>query len=209
MHLLGDSWTHKLARVCVLPLVNTPVTPNHLTAVRLVTGVAACGLFATGDRALELWGTVLWLISAFLDRADGELARVGGKMTKGGKAFDQASDIAIDTLFFLGIGIGLRDGIVGGWSILLGLIAGVAVLVADVLTDRMDDQMAEGDRTFPGFAGFDVDDVFYLFAPVIWLSWHPYLLIGASVGAPAWALYTWYLARRAKRQRAAGPTGAQ
>ena len=40
--MVGDSWTHKMARICILPLVNTPVTPNHLTTVRLITGIAAC-----------------------------------------------------------------------------------------------------------------------------------------------------------------------
>ena len=40
--MVGDSWTHKIARVCILPLVNTPVTPNHLTTLRLASGIAAC-----------------------------------------------------------------------------------------------------------------------------------------------------------------------
>ena len=72
--MVGDSWTHKLARLCILPLVRTSVTPNHLTGVRLLTGIIACGLFATGSRELEIWGGWMWLLSAFLDRADGRIA---------------------------------------------------------------------------------------------------------------------------------------
>ena len=45
---------------------------------------------------------------------------------------------------------------------------------------------------YAGFAGFDFDDVLYLFAPVVWLGLHYPFLIGASVGAPAFALLTWY-----------------
>ena len=52
--MVGDSWTHKAARLCILPLVHTPVTPNHLTTVRLVSGIVACGLIASGSRELDL-----------------------------------------------------------------------------------------------------------------------------------------------------------
>ena len=78
--MVGDSWTHKMARVCILPLVNTPVTPNHLTTVRLITGIAACACFAVGDRQWDIWGGWLWLFSAFMDRADGEYWRSGGSV---------------------------------------------------------------------------------------------------------------------------------
>jgi len=77
--MVGDSCTHKLARICILPLVNTPITPNYLTTLRLITGVTACGLFAIGFREWNRYGGLMWLLSGFLDRADGELARVSGK----------------------------------------------------------------------------------------------------------------------------------
>ena len=35
------TWVHLAARVCVRPLVSTVVTPNHITTVRLVAGLAA------------------------------------------------------------------------------------------------------------------------------------------------------------------------
>jgi len=74
----GCSVTHRLARVFVRPLVGGPVTANHLTTLRLLTGVAACIAFACGGRGGEIWGGALWVLSAFLDRADGELARLAG-----------------------------------------------------------------------------------------------------------------------------------
>ena len=73
----GTSWTHLLARPLVRPLIGTWVRPNHLTTLRLLTGVAACVAVAWGSRAGLWWGGGLWLVSAFLDRADGELARMG------------------------------------------------------------------------------------------------------------------------------------
>ena len=43
--MTGDSWTHKLANPLVRRLIGTGVTPNHLTTLRLITGLIACGLF--------------------------------------------------------------------------------------------------------------------------------------------------------------------
>ncbi len=191
--MVGDSWTHKIARVCILPLVNTPVTPNHLTVLRLITGLAACGLLAIGSSDGNLWGGVLWLISAFLDRADGELARVSGKTSEWGHKFDYFCDVTVTALFFLGIGIGLRESSLGLWSIVMGISASAGVVAAEILAEIIDQaQKDTGEKAYSGFAGFDFDDVLYLFAPVVWLNLHLPFLVGASVGAPIFALITWY-----------------
>ncbi len=205
--MIGDSWTHKLARWCVLPLLDTPVTPNHLTVVRLISGLAACAMFAAGERSWEIWGAWVWLFSAFMDRADGELARVGGQCTEWGSRFDRFTDTAIDSLFFLAIGIGLRDGDFGWWAILMGVLASAGVLIGEIWGDLIYEQDAEtAERVFPRIAGFDFDDVFYLFAPVVWLGWHPWLLLGGSFGAPAWAIYVWVRLRLSRRAAESDPT---
>ena len=195
--MVGDSWTHRLARLLVRPLVGTRVTPNHLTTLRLLTGLGACAALAAGDRGLEIWGGWLWLASAFLDRADGELARLSGSSSAWGHRYDFVCDIAVTALFFVGVGVGWREGAIGAWSIVLGLTAGAGVLAAELLAERIDQANAEtGEKAYPGFAGFDFDDVLYLFAPVVWLGWHQEFLAGASVGAPAFALLTWHRYRR-------------
>ncbi len=194
----GDSWTHKIARVCILPLVNTPITPNHLTTLRLITGVAACGLFAIGTTEWNLYGGILWILSAFLDRADGELARVSGKISPWGHKYDYFSDVFVTALFFIGIGIGLRNTIfwnveLGLWTIVMGICATAGVITAEILAEKIDRARKDtGEKAYAGFAGFDFDDVLYLFAPVVWLNLHQPFLIGASVGAPVFALLTWY-----------------
>jgi len=185
--MVGDSWTHKIARVCILPLVNSPITPNHLTTIRLITGVAACGLFAIGTTEWNLYGGCLWILSAFMDRADGELARVSGKTSPWGHK---------------GIGIGLRDSTLlninlGLWTIVMGVTASAGVIAAEILAEIIDQSQKDtGDKAYAGFAGFDFDDVLYLFAPVVWLNLHLPFLIGASVGAPIFALLTWYQCKR-------------
>ncbi len=46
------------------------------------------------------------------------------------------------------------------------------------------------DKAFPGLWGFEFDDVLYLFAPIVWLGCQMPLVVGASVGTPAFALLT-------------------
>ena len=192
----GDSWTHKIAHICILPLVNTAVTPNHITTLRLITGLASCAALAIGTQQWNLWGGVLWLLSAFLDRADGELARHSGKSSPWGHKYDYFCDITITALFFVGIGIGLRGSVLGYWAIVMGVFAAAGVIVAQMLAEIIDEANKDaGEKAYPGFAGFDFDDILYLFAPVVWLNLHLPFVIGASVGAPAFALLTWYRLR--------------
>ena len=192
-----NSWTHKLARLAIRPLLGTRVTPNHLTTARLLTGIAACLLFALGTRGGEIWGGLMWVISAFLDRADGELARIGDMRSARGHAYDYASDVVCNGLVFVAFGIGLRDGPVGWWSIAMGIIAGVTVVAASLWSEKLERRLENGSKAYEGAGGFDFDDVLYVFGPVAWLDWLWPLLIGASIGGPVFALITLVRLRQA------------
>jgi len=190
--ILGRTWSHRLALIFVRPLVNTPITPNHLTTIRLITGLAACICFAVGDRELAIWGGWIWTLSTFLDRADGELARVSGKTSPWGHRYDMICDSAITSLFFVAGGVGLRDTDFGVWAIVMGVIGGLSVLMAEFFAEQIDKRNDDPTNSaYPGIAGFDFDDVLYLFAGVVWLDWMAPFVVGASVGAPAFALLTW------------------
>ena len=104
---------HAVARWCILPLLKTPVAPNHLTTLRLLTGLAAAGAFAVGDYFWICWGGVLFVISAVLDRADGELARLSGRISPGGHWYDLSCDMLVNMVVFVGIGFGLSDRVGG------------------------------------------------------------------------------------------------
>ena len=75
----------------------------------------------------------------------------------------------------------------------MGISASAGVVAAEILAEIIDQaQKDTGEKAYSGFAGFDFDDVLYLFAPVVWLNLHLPFLVGASVGAPIFALITWY-----------------
>ncbi len=181
----GESWTHLMARPLVRPMIGTWIRPNHLTTLRLVSGLAACGLLADGSRNGFVWGGALWLVSAFLDRADGELARLGKLMSPGGHAYDYYTDTLVNALFFAAIGVGLRHSWLGVWSVPLGLVAAASMILCGVLSERLEKLSPPDTRAYSGRWGFDPDDALYLMAPLAWLGWLAPVLVGAAVGATA------------------------
>jgi phosphatidylglycerophosphate synthase len=176
--------THWIARICVKPLVGSPITPNQITTVRFLMGLTACAAFAVGEHSWNIWGGLLWVLSAFLDRADGELARISGLASKWGQVYDTTCDVVVDTLFFIAIGIGLRDSFLGPWSIVMGVVAGLSVLIITYLLWATEEQPDSDKKVFPKIGCFDIDDVYYLFGPVAWFNLLLPFLIGASIGAP-------------------------
>lgn len=188
---MKNNWTHKISRQLVMPLLNTPVKPDHITIVRLFTGIIACVMFASGIRYWEVIGGFIWILSTLLDCADGELARLRNQCSEWGHKFDYFSDTTVTALFFIGIGIGARDAIPELVAVILGFVAAQSVVVAIVLAERID-QLKEkvGEKAYPGIAGFNFDDILFLFALIIWLDWQLYFLISASIGAPLFALLT-------------------
>jgi phosphatidylglycerophosphate synthase len=188
--VIGTSWTHLLARFFVRPLVGTWVRPNHLTTLRLLAGAAACVLLARGTTSGRAWGGAVWLFSAFLDRADGELARIGNMMSRGGHTYDYYADTAVNAGFFIAIGIGLRHSWIGQWSLVLGLLTGLSMFLCSVFAEWLELRSPPGTRAYSGKWGFDPDDALYLMGPLAWLGWLGPVLIGASVGATAMMLIT-------------------
>ena len=197
------SWTHRLARCFVRPLVHTAINPNHLTTLRFLIGLLACVAFGYGTRAGEIWGGVWWVVSAFLDRADGELARLSGKISPAGHTYDYVTDVILDALLFLAIGVGQRHSDLGMWAILLGLIAAVSIVTSSVCGEWLDKFDVSGRKSYSGVAGFDVDDALYLIGPFAWLSWLEFVVIGAAICAPVFALLMWRRLSRASRTSAA------
>ncbi len=186
----GGSWTHLAARPLVRPMIGTWIRPNHLTALRLLSGLAACGCFAIGSRQADGWGGGLWLVSAFLDRADGELARMGNLGSKAGHTFDYWVDNFINALFFIAAGLGLRHSWLGGWAIALGLLAGVSLFLCGIFSEWLEQRSPPDTRAYSGKWGFDPDDALYLMGPFAWLGWLAPIVVGAAVGATAMMVLT-------------------
>lgn len=199
--MIGNSWTHRLARPLVRQLVGTGITPNHITTARLVTGLMAAVALFPGTPDWTWWAGWLWLLSAFLDRADGELARVGNMASAEGQAWDYQVDIIVNPCFFVGIGVGLRHSFLGLYAIPLGIIAGGSVFLGAYWSKALERRQGGESKAYGGAFGFDLDDLLYLLAPMAWLGWTMPILIGTAIGGTMMALLTlWRLRRLSGRQ---------
>jgi archaetidylinositol phosphate synthase len=188
--------SYHLARPLVKPLVGTGVTPNHLTTLRLLTGLAACAMLMPGVPHWTWWAGWAWLLTVFLDCADGELARVGNMATEAGRIYDYTVDNVVNSAFFVAIGIGLRGSSLGYWTIVLGLVAGVSVFLSSFWSEAIERRQDNGKKAYAGALGFDLEELLYLMAPLAWLDWLLPVLVGAAIGASGMMLLTGWRLRR-------------
>src|SRR4051812_14887514 len=81
-------------------------TPNQITTVSLLIGVAAAIAFATGARAGLIAGAVLLQVSFTTDCVDGQLARYTRRFSKLGAWLDSVFDRTKEYAVFAGLAIG-------------------------------------------------------------------------------------------------------
>ena len=87
-------------------LLKYPVTPNQITVVSLVLGLAGAALFLLGNWYAGIAGGVLLVLCYTLDNCDGEIARIKGLSSEFGARLDDIVDSVVDTLFFVALGYG-------------------------------------------------------------------------------------------------------
>ncbi len=182
--------------LAVRPLLKTPVTPNQLTTLRLAAGIGAALLFGLGDQRQIYWGCGLFVLSMLLDRADGILARLGGRTSAWGHRYDLLADSLSNALAFLGIGVGLRGGDLGLWSVPMGLAAGLSVTAILWLVMRAEERDGARAAEISGKGGFDPDDAMLFVPAAMALGWGQGLLIAASIMAPLFAAFFFWKFRR-------------
>jgi phosphatidylglycerophosphate synthase len=179
----------------VTPLADTRITPNHLTTLRLIVGIACAWAFAQGGYAMANVGAVLLVLSNFIDHTDGELARISGKTSRLGHFYDLASDALVTVLLFGGIGLGVAAVTPIQYAVplplsasALGWIAGVAVALIFFLRMRIEARVGKAGTTQARLGGFETEDVLYLMPLVTLFDGTRGFLIAAAIGAPLFAL---------------------
>ena len=127
----------RIAGALVLLLRRTPVTPNMITMLSMVTGVGGGVLLALG----KLPGAATCILGAIvLDCADGQLARANGRGTELGRILDGVADYVVGAavhvgmlLHFLRFPIGFID---SPWkAVVVTLVSAIGMLFHSVLLD--------------------------------------------------------------------------
>jgi phosphatidylglycerophosphate synthase len=206
-------WDARLARRLVAPLIHSWVTPNHLTTLRLLVGLAAAAAFIPGSYGWSNLAALLLILSNFLDHTDGELARMSGKTSRIGHLYDLASDAAVTILLFIAIGVGVAakpGSDLGLPPAILGLTAGTAIALIFYLRMRIEGLLGKAGTQQASFGGFETEDVLYLLPLATLSNALVPMLLAAAICAPlyaVWVVIDYQRVLRRDRRMATGVAG--
>ena len=85
-------------------------TPNAISVVSMLIGIAAAGCFATGSRPGMVIGALLAYLAFAADCVDGQLARYTRQFSKLGAWLDSVLDRAKEYVIFAGLALGASRG---------------------------------------------------------------------------------------------------
>lgn len=193
------SWDSRIAHYLILPLRETPVTPNHLTSLGLISGIVGGIFFSCGTPACVNWAALLFIISSLMDHCDGELARMTGKSTQFGLYYDHLASAANFIAFFVGAGVGLRHGNLGHFSLILGIIAATMMIIIFALRMVREYKYGKESITQLNYGGFEIEDYFYLVGPFTWLGLLLPFFALTSIGLTFYVLWELWLSLRRAR----------
>ena len=119
-----------LAHLVVLALLPLRVPPPVVVAASGVAGLAGAVELARGHLVVA---ALLVQLKTILDNADGQLARLSGRMTAFGRYLDSEVDMLVDAALFAGLGW-----YTGQWlAALVGLVALTTVLSVNYNVERL------------------------------------------------------------------------
>jgi phosphatidylglycerophosphate synthase len=104
-------------------IVELPITPNMVSALTFLIGVAGSAYATRGGYVPMLVGAVLFQWNSILDGVDGELARVRFQGSKLGEWIDTVSDDLTNVIFYAAVGWGAHRMSVPAWLPWLGAVA--------------------------------------------------------------------------------------
>ena len=190
----------RIAKFAARGLARLPVTPNMVTGASILVGALAAGLFAQGG-AVAYWGAGVFVVVVWMDHVDGELARQTGMTSEFGHYFDHAAAMLNYVMMFVGAGFGLDEGNFGISGLLLGIGAGIGVAAIMSVRVYAEERISRSFVKQTVCAGFEIEDVLYIVAPITWFGGLDYFILLAGIGAPLFLLYVIWHCRREMRHQ--------
>ncbi|MGH7860572.1 MAG: CDP-alcohol phosphatidyltransferase family protein [Candidatus Binatia bacterium] len=112
-------------------LVHTSATPNQITILGTLVGLASAALLADGAHRLAVLGAIVFQLAAVIDCVDGEVARIQLKESAFGRWLDLSLDQVTHVAIFAAIAVhSFRRGLDGGTAIVLGASAVLGALLS-------------------------------------------------------------------------------
>ncbi|HWL82431.1 MAG TPA: CDP-alcohol phosphatidyltransferase family protein [Roseomonas sp.] len=189
---------HLIVRPAVRRIAPSGVTPNQITSLRLVTGLAAALAFAAAPPWPAIGG-VIFLLSMLLDRADGELARQTGQSSPDGHVYDLLADCTSNAIAFLGLGVGLVAAL-GAWGPFLGALAGLGIGTLFWQLHVLKLGEVQGWNLAPGIL-VDPDDLMVFVPILLWIGATVPMLFAAAIITPVLAILLGLSGRKARARQ--------
>ena len=152
--------TRRVSRQLTRIFVQTSMTPNQITGLSLALGLLAAWLFYFGNYTASLIGAGIFLLSAWVDCTDGEVARLKFQESKFGSILDIFSDNIVHFAVFYCIGMGLYFSTGNSIYKILGILAvlgsavSFALMCSEVVKGKS--QASEGKKTKENSNGVDL-----------------------------------------------------
>jgi phosphatidylglycerophosphate synthase len=112
------------AGIIVWALYYTPITPNQVTIISILSGIAAALFYLRGTSNAFIVAGMLISLKDILDSADGQLARAKQQQSRAGRFLDSIGDFVVDAAVFGSIGWTLFK-LNNDWMILLLALLGL------------------------------------------------------------------------------------
>ncbi len=110
-------------------LINTPLTPNHVTLIGLVFGIIAGVFYYYGGHLNYALGAFFFFVASIMDCTDGPLARLRKSESEFGRYFEGIVDYLVGGAVFLGFFLNIYNQ--GNTENTLGLC--IAVMVSIII----------------------------------------------------------------------------
>ena len=102
--LINTYLLRPIAGIIVWALYYTPITPNQVTFVSILSGIAAALFYLKGTASAFVIAGLLITLKDILDSADGQLARAKQLQSRTGRFLDSIGDFIVDAAVFGCIG---------------------------------------------------------------------------------------------------------
>ncbi|WP_327043913.1 CDP-alcohol phosphatidyltransferase family protein [Microbispora sp. NBC_01189] len=136
-HWAGLLYMRRLSIYATWLLAKTPVTPNQVTGLMILCGVAAGAVLALPGLWAALAAALLIQVYLLLDCSDGELARWTGRTSITGVYLDRVGHYFAEAALLIGLGFRASETL-PDWYTVMGVAAALGAILIKAETDLVD-----------------------------------------------------------------------
>ncbi|RJL30515.1 CDP-alcohol phosphatidyltransferase family protein [Bailinhaonella thermotolerans] len=137
-HWAGLLYMRRLSIYGTWLLVRTPLSPNQITGLMIVAGIAAGAVLALPGLWAAIGAALLIQLYLLLDCSDGEVARWTKRTSIAGVYLDRVGHYFSEAALLIGLGFRASGDWTPGWYTVLGFAAALGAILIKAETDLVD-----------------------------------------------------------------------